>query len=905
MTITTFKTLIDLNDEIIKEEKLVIPEFQRGFAWKINNVCELFDSVFSGYPIGAILVWSPKELELHYRHIRNETNNGNVTFKKHEICKFHCGHPPEDYKSDNKTYILDGQQRIRSLYYGLYFSCHQEIFKPNRTKKDSFTFLLKSTNNNKNHNTVHINSIFKNSKVIENSLILKKISISRIDNKQYQESIKVVFNKLKNGDKSLFENIFEIEFIVENDTINSILFYENGNQNTITEEQLETLFREFNTSLIISTFPELLIEKNNVSIWNRFYSIFLRTSIYARKLDKPKQNIINKLYDVSLDFFDWIDRKGKKLLQSSLARIQTDGPLTEMVNIFDKLNMTGVRLSTLDLISAKTYQIKPYQFYLKKILNNLFSDPMYSAFFSPSKSSMTDLDFLLILKIIGLIEKKDLRDTTILELNIDTLHNILVTKKDLFMKAVDSTIEFFNNIPRVKSMDFVRYDLLFPIIAAIFYFIHKNYNISEINIETNIRDYILAPWYWRIIFPNKFGTSPKENARQQYKELIQLIDKACKLDQKNFQSLLQPIYEELDIITKDYKLPDYDDLSDLPDGRNITPLNILSYSKSGSVPNLKNGNYFDLTVLRKDVHVHHIFPKGNSKLSNIRKFLIDNPINMMVIDSGMNTKIKNKLPFEYITDFRKASNLVDYDQILVDNLLPIFNEKNDKYIIDDKSFDKNEISSAYDYFLRRRAEIIIDKIKILQFRGSNRDISKSLSVLSNHSEIDQVNFNIEKNLSEDTLFSFDIEKDEFKEFLHPKSHVYNALKIELIEKNLANRYVEVLRNFIAHILVSSLSKVPDAKSYRKFWLDNYQFDVDEILPTEIIIGTKTLYKRILKNTNHKSSNEFIDYLKNVTRYIIIQIAKYSNEKCNQEARKTLLLKDFPQNNYSEILKGQN
>ncbi len=90
-------------DQIISNAsngKWVLPNFQRYFDWKKNDVKEFLKSIFNDYYVGALLLWdSGKDPPLDTISIKG------VDIKKDEL------------KSD--SIILDGQQRITSLYYAL------------------------------------------------------------------------------------------------------------------------------------------------------------------------------------------------------------------------------------------------------------------------------------------------------------------------------------------------------------------------------------------------------------------------------------------------------------------------------------------------------------------------------------------------------------------------------------------------------------------------------------------------------------------------------------------------------------------------------------------------------------------------------------------------------------------
>lgn len=81
----------------ISSGEIRIPSFQRGFVWEPEAVAFLMDSLFKGYPIGAVLLWRTKE------QLVNERQLGHFTLPD----------PVKDYPID---YVLDGQQRLTSIF---------------------------------------------------------------------------------------------------------------------------------------------------------------------------------------------------------------------------------------------------------------------------------------------------------------------------------------------------------------------------------------------------------------------------------------------------------------------------------------------------------------------------------------------------------------------------------------------------------------------------------------------------------------------------------------------------------------------------------------------------------------------------------------------------------------------
>jgi hypothetical protein len=81
----------------IDSGRIKIPKFQRDFVWGKEQTARLIDSIIKGFPIGTFIFWKTRE---ELRHIKNI---GNVDL-------------PDIPRGDSVFYVLDGQQRITSLY---------------------------------------------------------------------------------------------------------------------------------------------------------------------------------------------------------------------------------------------------------------------------------------------------------------------------------------------------------------------------------------------------------------------------------------------------------------------------------------------------------------------------------------------------------------------------------------------------------------------------------------------------------------------------------------------------------------------------------------------------------------------------------------------------------------------
>lgn len=84
-----------------------LPNIQRPFVWGEDQICRLFDSILREYPISTLLVWKTTSKIRRRKFIDNWKESL-------RLCDFYV---PEDEKK--KNLVLDGQQRLQSLFIGL------------------------------------------------------------------------------------------------------------------------------------------------------------------------------------------------------------------------------------------------------------------------------------------------------------------------------------------------------------------------------------------------------------------------------------------------------------------------------------------------------------------------------------------------------------------------------------------------------------------------------------------------------------------------------------------------------------------------------------------------------------------------------------------------------------------
>lgn len=100
--------------ERVQSHEIVLPALQREYVWKRRDIEGLFDSLLRGYPINTFMSWEVQDISMQTLEFYNFLE---PTYKE--------GNTNTDYRNNTaarKSVIIDGQQRLTSLYIALYGS---------------------------------------------------------------------------------------------------------------------------------------------------------------------------------------------------------------------------------------------------------------------------------------------------------------------------------------------------------------------------------------------------------------------------------------------------------------------------------------------------------------------------------------------------------------------------------------------------------------------------------------------------------------------------------------------------------------------------------------------------------------------------------------------------------------
>lgn len=133
----SIRTIID----DVNCRRLYLPAIQRKYVWGDNQITRLMDSIMRGYPIGTFLFWKVKKDTINkkeysmYEFIKD--------YHERDLYKNPAAPQPFLIGSGDETLwaVLDGQQRLTSLYIALQGSMSRKL--PNKRWKNDDAFLKK------------------------------------------------------------------------------------------------------------------------------------------------------------------------------------------------------------------------------------------------------------------------------------------------------------------------------------------------------------------------------------------------------------------------------------------------------------------------------------------------------------------------------------------------------------------------------------------------------------------------------------------------------------------------------------------------------------------------------------------------------------------------------------------
>lgn len=310
--------------DIIKEiekKQIVLPDFQRDFVWEESKTYELFDSLVRDIFIGSIIYGIPSfEIAIREIDMRPRKTKG----KKREPLKtlfFSKEQINEKVKVGNFRAVLDGQQRITSIYRALKKIDNIWLIVKNEDEfeedKDLNEMTLEeimfcfSGKQDELRLSINVGDAFE---MIENKMREKPLQEKYFNNLEFvkqldDENIDYYFEKFLIIVSKL-QDLFKAEkmvsyFLLDMSSEKFALFFERSNSLGVRLDFIDILVAKLNSGFRLRT---KLDELKNETGYNIEREILVRSIAYLVSKNESKSISIDKGYILSTLTCDHFER---------------------------------------------------------------------------------------------------------------------------------------------------------------------------------------------------------------------------------------------------------------------------------------------------------------------------------------------------------------------------------------------------------------------------------------------------------------------------------------------------------------------------------------------------------------------------------------------------------------------
>lgn len=320
--------------------------------------------------------------------------------------------------------------------------------------------------------------------------------------------------------------------------------------------------------------------------------------------------------------------------------------------IFERINNTGTKLTTLDLMVAWTWG---EDFHLRKEMDEILEILEQKGFGDTTEK--------IILQCASGIIAKTTKTKDILSLPPQNIKDNM----NLLRESLEKAIDFLATELNVISRDFL------PHAQQI---VPMTYFFSKITTPNQEQSQVIKQWFWNTAFSKRYSGSTDRKMNDDIAFFENVIN-------KDFSGIGKYAYtvNETELIQQNFGK-----------GNPFTRALLLLLAQKKPL-NLINGNKIDLGVALSKYNLkeyHHIFPRSFLKDRGVDIRKINSLCNFCFLPSDTNKKISKKSPSNYIFNDIPARK---YAEVLESALMPLKKE----------IYQKND----YDMFLEQRAQLIL------------------------------------------------------------------------------------------------------------------------------------------------------------------------------------------------------
>lgn len=379
-------------------------------------------------------------------------------------------------------------------------------------------------------------------------------------------------------------------------------------------------------------------------------------SIHLRKL-LDVTTLVSALSNLKIEFHKNAQDLASQFLNYEIPVVTIENRNREDVGIiFERINNTGTRLSTLDLMTAWTWT---ENFHLVDSSNLLMEELEEKGF--------GNIKHKILLQIVSGVIQDSTRTKEILNLNGEQVRDNWTYVEEAIRKAID----FLSTDLQCSHLDFLPFHQQLICMSKFF---------NEIDKPNSEQLKILRQWFWKTSFSKRYSTGQTSAKMDSDIENILLLKNG---DINAFNDYKYDLTVPMLRSTKFSK------------GNPITRAFLLMMAQFNPVDLVKNQNIdFGKALSRYNrKEYHHIFPESFLKGRGLSRDEIFCLVNFCFLSSESNKIISNKSPSDYFSSIVPKE---DYNYILDSNIIPI----------DRNIYNKDN----YESFLDKRSNLIIAKL---------------------------------------------------------------------------------------------------------------------------------------------------------------------------------------------------
>lgn len=329
---------------------------------------------------------------------------------------------------------------------------------------------------------------------------------------------------------------------------------------------------------------------------------------------------------------------------------------SEVGIIFERINNTGTKLTTLDLMTAWTWTD---DFHLLESMNELQEEL--------EEKNFGDLTQNIILQAISGFIQNDTTTKAITELSGEQVRD----NWEKFCESLRKTIDFLATEINCSHLDFLPSQQL--IVGLVNFF-----GIDRIPDSNQLKE--LKKWFWKTSFSNRYSTG------QTTEKMNFDIQRMIEIRKNDFSEVKKARYT----VTKGELIA-----SKFSKANPLTRAFLLLMAQKNPldlVKNIKIDIAISLSKYNRKQY-HHIFPNAFLKKQGFPHSNIFSLVNFCFLPADSNKKISKKSPSDYFFNVIPQN---EFNEILISNLIPL---TKDIYTSDN-----------YKDFLDKRAELILNEI---------------------------------------------------------------------------------------------------------------------------------------------------------------------------------------------------